>query len=1408
MSENNKVNNNDPKVPLHGSVKYPVDARIVPYFRLTPDGSVTPDFKNISKHFNAANNLRVLKDMAESGIIRPEPLAEGDTEDVKEAAVDQKDEIPSYQKVDESDIKDLESDPQTKQIAELIKKNPTESRKFEDYINNQAVNDDPSLMATYAMLTDVMGITPVRQHKNGESKIVHSPPPNHQMVHELAGLVNEELEEKNDQAASGVVDGLNRALNIFIMQKGVKKSLANESAEDILRDFVTFLYDSNEFRKILSYYRKAGNHRYVDEEGKPSPKKPERNNRYVWLGVPHGDDYFSDQAIEDMAELRKKLDRIMDKAVDPEGGSEKVRVEVLEPSLAANVNPVKGAMAGVVMKIGNQAMHFDKALKEKPKGTTKNAGDSLKAKATSFAKGFNSREIFTSRGPSKTGLGHMILAWLLKVLVEEGGVPSASLFNSTAALKFKDSFGDRGSRTPEQENNLKMLASWYDSGSTRVPFELKNKLPWVFDAKTNPMVAKANKVVDEVDDLAFDAISRGSDSIKEFTNSLMENIGSFLSRVATQEVPENINEWIEGAKYERTVSVPFIGKKIEELLKRMIGHPSLKVPGESRWLALKSNHEEEGSSSILSTTLRDWGEFLLSDEVGLEKQGVEFHDRPKEYADILISNIIEPSLINEASDGQILSYTESAVKNLTGDIHFRVPVVKAGGGSSKALATTNDKQPYLNVVYLSGDKVTSDKNRKGIDLKAGNAYDLVVGPGSTKESSSSASMEDKDHDEGYRNIKFTGYVFKVDDGRRVIDLDEARLSQSEIPKFLEFAANNYASRFLDKREQALSSTGLDDEKINSILEAQDADLYQEELDSRKDPVWEYQMANLLKGKSLKEVQDILHKINKSKEGNLAKAMHRQFGSVLEKDVNGGYRVRPSLSQEVLTEHPNSMYKDLTDERVGKTIEALTKDLPSIKDMDLESARNQKEIFDMVKDSKEVAEKFLNYTLHTDATLASKKNGTLNALHGMVMDSNYDKALKEALIENGMSDLLEDLGKGNLAKIRAGHNWDDINKMIQRANKEQSKVAPAAYAEAWEKAKESDPETFNKLFVPDKGISVKSRLSSEELKDLLEIMGNSDPSLMSDEEFSNVMVKEDVGGIPSVSVREETKDGNSVNIRVLQQLVKHLSDVYPEEVRSTLEEEGLTEDFISKDTSGKGPTKYKLRTDAKVSDFKEFMNNHRKPGQIGHVLDPTGTAGASIGAKASRYRVRAPRKSKNIKDKGTSTGLTRNTIHNHLDGLLDKFKDRLETSVDAARLVTEGKGISKALQGSKALTHSQRNIKDITAEIKKVLRHSDNVLQDLKVRQEEETTPDSRRTDYSDLETRVSKKKKDLTSWIHRSVNDNIAFDLNTQKEILDIVNQLISGLGEKGEISDKYLNQEENIKALKELAQVKPKRAR
>ena len=79
-------------------------------------------------------------------------------------------------------------------------------------------------------------------------------------------------------------------------------------------------------------------------------------------------------------------------------------------------------------------------------------------------------------------------------------------------------------------------------------------------------------------------------------------------------------------------------------------------------------------------------------------------------------------------------------------------------------------------------------------------------------------------------LKLQKQVATAEDALKKLKEQERKISEEEIPKFIEFAANNYSSRFLDKRESAVSSAGVDDASLKQILESQDADLYQEELE--------------------------------------------------------------------------------------------------------------------------------------------------------------------------------------------------------------------------------------------------------------------------------------------------------------------------------------------------------------------------------------------------------------------------------------------------------------------------------------------------------------------------------------------------------------------------------------------------
>jgi len=1430
-------------IPLHGSVKYPRDPRVAEYFRASKNGT-TPFYEGIAGHFNAANNLKILKDAVNNGVNRatfkfldPEshttskeaasPAEElvGNAEDaLKKDAPEEEplETIPSYEKVTDEDLQNIGSDEDDESAAEvssLLKSRPTETRKFRDYINPKTLSENPAMMGTHTLMADNLGISPsTSKHKD----------PSRQMVHELAGLVGEELGAYNENAATKVMEGLNRAFNIFVMTKGVQKNLQHMSAEDILNDFTTYLASDKDLRKVLEYYRKAGNHRHVDEEGKPERKKRGRNDRYVWMGVPHGDAYFSPEALEDMNNLRRSLDDYLAFAQeDPSQEPKPIRVEVLEPSMAADINPVRGAVSGVVVQMNGKKLHHELMRRAQDATTAAqeaapqeksaaSAGGDLRAEALNFANRKSARNIFTSRGPINRDFKNLLFAWLTDVFINEGSIPSLPA-NSTFMDEYRRAFVPTNDPRfkADQEQSLSELKKWLDSSSLAPPADLVSKHGFFFNETTSPIFRMASDLADKVDDMAMDAMARGPADIERFTKALSTNLGLFLSNVATKAVPDNLNNWIEGSPFKRTKTVPVVKEKVRGLIADMLDVPAMTVPGESRWLQVVNDFDKNGEHSNITTHLHKWGEYLLSEDVGLEDQGRHFSENPNFYANELVERIIKPSLHNQATEGQIVNYVQKAILDLTGDIKFDVPVIRTSGGNflpNKSFATTNKQEPYLNVVYLSSEKVPG---LRSVNLQAGSSYDLVAGPYTKKDSRVSGTMGKDDGEK--KDIKFTGYILEVVDGRRAIDTDEIRLSSDEIPKFLEFAANNYVSSHLEDKERNESAFGGDDEgDHSSMLNNLTSELRDMEIDAGVDPIWEHEFARMLKGKSLEDASKILEKIDAQKEASLAAAMVRQFGSVLEKDDHGGWRVIPSMAQKVLEEHPNSEYKDVTDERRGEIIKSITSSMPSIKDINADNL-SPKDLFDQVSQTKEVAANFLNQVLSREVSLPSSKGGGSNPLHGLHYDASFDKALKETLLQYGMSSLLEDAGNaGKLSKAKSGYAWDTISKMVKDANASGFATMRKQYTDAWEKARKSDPATFDSLFVPYHQVKVKSRASLEELRQALEAIGSEGPHLADDPRFDLLMEIVDADGLDRAVVRDVTRpDDSGVSTKVtkdaLQNLLDYLSEKYPSDVTQGLEAYGLDDTLLSKNKLESGGSGlYQLRKDASVSKFQEFMQNHRGVGELGQLIDPSGTGGASLGARADKYRIRAPREDAPGKARGTQVGISRKDIHNSLDRMLDNMKDTLNIDPHAAKLLTEGKGISKALAGSMALTRSQRKMGDITGEIKNTLKHSDTVLKGMVKKQQQVAEPNSKdnKADYTQPKYRAQKKAKDLVSWLTRAAGDKLALDLDSQGEVMRLVNKMVDDVGKGHSLTDPYLSQPENIEALKEFAKTKPRRAK
>jgi hypothetical protein len=1327
------------------------------------EGPQTVNFRNTAKHLVSAMNLDSLRAFAKKAApdsAKPPSTANKDVSE-KQAS------YPLYA-VDDETVQDLE------------KMDPTETRKFKKLLEGV---DDPShpLNGSFETVASLLGI--YSGVRNGSELRDDD-----SFIRELAGKLNKE--EFNDAAASNIIEGLNRSLNVFTRFKAYNPKTIS-TPEELLEDAVSYLTAGNNLNKELEAYRKAGNLSNLDHDKKPNAKVKPRNNRYVKLVFPHEGKFLQNKAAESASrELKKTLDEFMvessKKGPDARG---KVRVHILEASWVKRAKPVgEYSNVAAILKIGNKSFisEYELDSADTDEGSIeKLAGAISLVKAQDFAQSFGLvQRRGSAYGPSRHTLEEVLYKWFTLMVLE--GYGSNLPLNSTTKKRVEG-------LPKEALNELKI---WAQEKNYRVQ---DSKLFGVLDQIQRDVSDTVEKVADIVDDMFLSYLQRQQDSgdktyLVEKSQKFFNNVPKLLVHLVENRSPltqELLLSWLDTNK-QTTQNLRDIPKRLtKDMLSKVHGRS-----GESQWSVILDQYKGSPDANVLVTLFEDWGEALAS--AGRAEDGAKIRRQASVYASDMAERVLEPCLLNDTPSVHIAAYVERALETIAGGTAIKTVPVKAP--TTRTVPEGDNRFAYL--VFITGDFTGMSEDMRPMTLIPGHNYDLVYGPLS---SLNKGHTSGKEKSEQYVATGY--YILQVDDGRRVVTLDEARLSTGEIPKFFEFVANSYAAKEAGgpERVEDHSFTGRDGD-ITPYLDSISEDIFQQGNNVGTDPVYQSWVAKAIKGKrSTQDVADFLKLLDKQKKGMLADTLHRLYKSKIDK-VGDEFEVTPSTHQVYMREVEGAPYKDYTDQRTEDVSKSLSTSLPSIKSLKLGApGTNTAEMFDSILKTKEVSEGFLKKVLNLDEPLPNSK--VYPAYSALLMDT-----LKEVLHDNDLDEYLDYVltTKKGVTGYAGAETVQKVSDMIDKANKnlgsrETGKAMRTQYSAAWEQARNKNSKLFDSLFIPSKRLSLKTTTSIKEglLDEIIILLAEGIPGLKRLKTFSDVLVKDSAD---QWVVRKVDADGTKIKTSDKRNLINEIFNLAPTKATEILTSEGL--DSVVKDPSQSDEIiLYSLRPKpeepkdvfAFSQNLVQFMRENNDPDEVGFLIS------RGSGKYLDWNKLRSGVRSIRIKTtKGGSPTENKAAFKRGVDDLLNHYLETIQTDPEANELLSQGRDIGKAMNYLERLDRSKGG-DTLTQQLYKALKESDNFLfqqikkQDEVVKQNiKDGKPTKTKVDYNDIDERVRRKTKYV---LEHFLNKK---PLLEQKRVKQILDKLVS----RKSISDPYLSSKENINVLINLAGAKDIRPR
>jgi len=1208
-------------------------------------------------------------------------------------------------------------------------------------------------------------------------------------IRELAGKLNKE--ELNDTAASNIVDGLNRAMNVLTRFKAYNPKTSN-SPEELLGDMVSYLSTGNNLNRELEAYRKAGNLSNLDHDKKPNAKVKPRNNRYVKLVFPHEGKFLNNQAAESASkELKQALDTFMvESARKGPDARDKVRVHILEASWVKRVKPVgEYSNVAAILKIGKNNFISEYELDSVDPGEVseeKSASAVSLNKAQDFARSFGLvQRRGSSYGPSRHLFEEVLYKWFTLMLLE--GYGSSGVHLNSTTRKVLEGLS---------KEEIEELIKW----SQERNYHIKDKALFsVLDKIQRDISVDVEEVADTVDDMFMAYIQRQQDFgdktyLTEKSQNFFNNVPRLLVNLVDNSAPitpELLLSWL-GSNKHTTQNLRDIPKR---LTKDMLGKVHGRT-GESQWSIILDQYKNNPDANVLVTLFEDWGEALTS--AGRAEEGASIRRQSAVYASDIAERVIEPCVLNDTPATHISAYVERALDTVAGGTAIKTIPVKSP--TMRTVTEGDDRFAYL--VFITGDFMGMSEDMRPMTLIPGHNYDLVYGP----LSSLNKGHTDK-KDKGEQYVATGYYILQIADGRRVVTLDEARLSTGELPKFFEFVANSFAAKEAGGPEriedQALIGK---DGDISSYIDSISEDIFQQGNNVGSDPVYQSWLAKSLKGKkSTKDVADFLKLLNKQKKGVLADTLHSLYKSKIDK-VGDEFEVTPSTHQITMRESEGAPYMDYTDQRTSEVSKSLSSSLPSVKSLKLDAPGvNTSEMFDSILKTKEVSEGFIKKVLDLDEPLPNSK--VYPAYSALLMDT-----LKEVLHSNDMDDYLDYIltTKKGVTGYAGAETIQKVADMVEKANKnlgsrDKGKALRSQYSAAWEQARNKNPILFDSLFMPSKRLSLKTTTSIKEglLDEVIISLAEGIPGLKRLKSFSELLVKDSAD---QWVVRKVDADGTKIKTSDKRNLINEILNLAPTKSTEILTNEGL--DSVVKDPNQSDEiTLYTLRNKPEdpreVFDFSQnlvkFMRDNNDPDEVGFLIS------RSSGKYLDWNKLRSGVRSIRIKTtKGGSPLENKAAFKRGVDDLLNHYLETLQTDPAANELLSQGRDIGKAMSYLERLERSKGG-DTLTQQLYKTLKEADNYLFQLVKKQEEvirqnvkDGKPTKTKVDYSDPEERARRKTKYvLDNFLNKK-------PLLEQKRIKQILDKLVS----RKSISDPYLSTKENINVLINLAGAKDVRPR